>query len=51
MKGLPYEVKALLQKARDSAILAVETYNHPTAVFRSAAYVVLMLNKYDPQRM
>jgi len=43
MKGLPYEVKALLQKARDSAILAVETYNRPTATFRSGAYVVLMI--------
>jgi hypothetical protein len=43
MKGLPYEVKALLQKARDSAILAVETYNRPTAAFRSGAYVVLMI--------
>jgi hypothetical protein len=43
MKGLPYEVKALLQKARESAILAVETYNRPMASFRSGAYVVLMI--------
>lgn len=43
MKGLPYEVKALIQKARESALLAVETYNRPTATFRSAAYVVLMI--------
>lgn len=43
MKGLPYEVKTLIQKARESAILAVETYNRPTASFRSGAYVVLMI--------
>src|SRR5262245_2691001 len=42
MKGLPYEVKALIDKARDSALLAVETYNRPTASFRSGAYTVLM---------
>lgn len=42
MKGLPYEVKTLVQKARESALLAVETYNRPTATFRSGAYVVLM---------
>ncbi len=47
MKGLPYEVKSLLQKARDSAILAVETYNRPTATFRSGAYVVLMIIAVD----
>ena len=43
MKGLPYEVKTLIQKARESAMLAVETYNRPTASFRSGAYVVLMI--------
>lgn len=42
MKGLPYEVKTLIQKARESATLAVETYNRPTATFRSGAYVLLM---------
>lgn len=43
MKGLPYEVKALIEKARESALLAVETYNRPTAKFRSGAYIVLMV--------
>lgn len=43
MKGLPYEVKSLLTKARDSALLAVETYNRPSATFRSGAYIVLMI--------
>jgi len=43
MQGLPYEVKALLQKARESALLAVETYNRPTASFRTGAYTVLMI--------
>ncbi len=42
MKGFPNEVRSLLEKARDSAFLAVETYNRPTATFRSGAYVVLM---------
>jgi hypothetical protein len=43
MRGLPYEVKALVEKARETALLAVETYNRPTASFRSGAYVVLMI--------
>lgn len=43
MRGLPYDVKALLEKARETALLAVETYNRPTASFRSGAYVVLMI--------
>ena len=43
MRGLPYEVKALVQKARESALLGVETYNRPTATFRSGAYIVLMV--------
>jgi hypothetical protein len=43
MRGLPYEVKTLVEKARDSALLAVETYNRPTASFRSGAYIVLMI--------
>ena len=42
MKGLPYEVKVLIQKARESAMLAVETYNRPTANFHSGAFTVLM---------
>jgi hypothetical protein len=32
-----------VQKARESAILAVETYNRPTATFRSGAYIILMI--------
>jgi hypothetical protein len=43
MRGLPYDVKALVEKARETALLAVETYNRPTASFRSGAYVVLMV--------
>jgi len=43
MKGLPLEVKALLAKARESAVLAVETYNRPSASFRSGAYIVLLV--------
>jgi hypothetical protein len=43
MRGLPYDVKVLVEKARETALLAVETYNRPTATFRSGAYVVLMI--------
>lgn len=43
MRGLSYEVRALVQKARESAVLGVETYNRPTATFRSGAYIVLMV--------
>jgi hypothetical protein len=43
LRGLPYDVKALVAKARETALLAVETYNRPTATFRSGAYVVLMV--------
>ena len=43
MKRLSNTVKALLAKARESALLAVETYNRPTATFRSGAYIVLMV--------
>jgi Domain of unknown function (DUF3644) len=43
MKGLPYEVKLLLQKAREATLLAVETYNRPNASFRSGASIVLMV--------
>lgn len=42
MKGLPREIRNLISKARESVLLAVETYNRPTAVFRSGAYVVLV---------
>jgi Protein of unknown function (DUF3644) len=38
-----YQVRTLLEKARDSAFLAVETYNRPTANFRSGGYIVLMI--------
>ena len=41
-RGVPRKVKELLVKARDSAMLAVETYNRPTASFRVHAYIVLM---------
>jgi Domain of unknown function (DUF3644) len=43
MRGLPYDVKTLVEKARESALLAVETYNRPTASFRSGAYIILMV--------
>ena len=39
---LSAEIKDHISKARESALLAVETYNRPTAVFRAGAYIVLM---------
>lgn len=42
MQRLNSKVKALLEKARDSALLAVEVYNKPRTVFRSGAYIVFM---------
>lgn len=42
MKGLPIQVKACLNKALDSALLAVETYNKPAIKFKSNGYIVLM---------
>jgi hypothetical protein len=42
MSRLSYEVKSHLDKARESALLAVETYNRPGANFRSGGFVVLM---------
>jgi hypothetical protein len=37
MRGLPRQVKAALEKARDSALLAVEVYNKPAVKFKSGA--------------
>lgn len=42
MKGLPIKVKSCLNKALDSAMLAVETYNKPAVKFKSGGYIVLM---------
>ncbi len=36
------KVSKLLEKSRDSALLAVEIYNKPRATFRSSGYIVLM---------
>ena len=41
-KRLPYEVKLSLEKALDSALLAVETYNKPAVKFKSGGFIVLM---------
>jgi hypothetical protein len=40
---LPLEARANLRKAREAALLAVETYNRPGTIFRSANYIVLMI--------
>ena len=43
MRRLPRDVKACLEKARESAILAVGSYNRPETAFRSGGYIVLMV--------
>lgn len=42
-RGLPREVRVHVEKARESALLAVEVYNKPAVMFRSGAYVTLMV--------
>jgi len=41
-RALPKEVRVHLEKAADSALLAVEVYNKPAIRFRSGGYIVLM---------
>lgn len=41
-RTLPREVKVHVDKARESALLAVEIYNKPLTTFRSGGYVTLM---------
>jgi len=43
VRGLPRAVRCSLQKARDSALLAVEVYNKPAVTFKSGAYITLMV--------
>ena len=42
MKKIPSQVRSCLNKAIDSALLAVETYNKPAVKFKSGGYIVLM---------
>lgn len=42
MSRLSNEIKTHLDKARESALLAVETYNRPGTSFRSGGFIVLM---------
>lgn len=42
MKGEPIIVKQLLQKAKDSALLAIEYYNKPAVSFRSEGFIVMI---------
>ena len=43
MRGLPRAVKSSLEKAGDSALLAVEVYNKPAVKFKSGGYIALMI--------
>ena len=42
MRGEPVNVKQLLQKAKDSALLAVEFYNKPAVSFKSEGFITMM---------
>lgn len=42
MKKQPQKVKELLEKTKDSALLAVEIYNKPRTSFRSGGFIVFM---------
>lgn len=42
-RGLPKEVRTHLEKARESALLAVEVYNKPATSFRSGGHIILMV--------
>jgi hypothetical protein len=39
---LPKKVSLLLEKSKDSALLAVEVYNKTRTAFKSFAYITLM---------
>ena len=41
-RGLPNKVSNLLEKAKESALLAVDIYNKPKTSFRAGGFVVLM---------
>lgn len=41
-RGLPKAIKRCLEKAIDSSLLAVETYNKPAIKFKSGGYIILM---------
>ena len=43
MRGQPQIVRELIDKSKDSALLAVEVYNKPSITFRSGAFIVLMI--------
>ena len=43
MRGLPRQVRMSLEKATDSALLAVEIYNKPAVNFKSGGYICLMV--------
>lgn len=40
---LPLEIEALLRKARESALLALQLYNNPMTVFKTEGFAVLMV--------
>lgn len=47
MPRLSREISTHLAKARESALLAVETYNRPGTSFRSGGFIVLNVHRVD----
>lgn len=45
-RGLPLNVKLCLDKALDSALLSVETYNKPAVKFKSGGYIATLTLTY-----
>jgi hypothetical protein len=43
MPRLSADITSNLEKAREAALLAVETYNRPGSAFRSSGFIVLMI--------
>ncbi len=41
-RGLPEKVRSLMEKAKESALLAVDVYNKPKTSFRSGGFIILM---------
>lgn len=46
-RGLPLNVKLCLDKALDSALLSVETYNKPAVKFKSGGYIVTICSSLE----
>lgn len=49
-RGLPHNVKQCLEKSRDCALLAIETYNKPAIKFRyTKSWVSFLIEKMNDE--